>query len=119
MGKKKIIKKKPYPYLKKLIDSFDFPLPKNLPPISSLLVGYFSYDIIRYVEKIPDKCLDDLNIPDVRLLRPRTIIIHDNFLKKIYFIKNCFADQKIVNYSKYFSDQINNIKYFKKFNFSL
>ena len=116
-GKKKKIKKKPYPYLKKLIDSFDFPLPKNLPPISSLLVGYFSYDIIRYVEKIPDKCLDDLNIPDVRLLRPRTIIIHDNFLKKIYFIKNCFADQKIFNYSKYFSDQINNIKYLKNLTF--
>jgi len=50
------------------------------------LVGYFSYDIIRYIEKIPDKCLDDLKIPDIRLMRPKTIIIHDNLLKKIYII---------------------------------
>jgi len=61
-------------------------------------VGYFSYDIIRYIEKVPDKCSDDLKIPDIRLLRPKTIIIHDNLLKKIYFIVNCFADEKINNY---------------------
>ena len=39
--KTKIIKTKPYVYLKKLIENFSFKLPKNLPPISSLLVGYF------------------------------------------------------------------------------
>ena len=52
--KRKKIKGFPYPFLKKLIDSFNFILPKNLPPLCSLLVGYFSYDIIRYIEKIPD-----------------------------------------------------------------
>ena len=109
-NKKRIIKKSPYLYLKKLIDNFNFPLPKNLPPISSLLVGYFSYDIIRYIEKIPDKCLDDLKIPDARLLRPRTIIIYDNLYKKIYFIKNCYSDEKINNYPKYFLEEKKSIE---------
>ncbi len=64
--------------------------------------GYFSYDIIRYIENIPNKCKDDLKIPDARLLRPRTLIIHDNVKKKIFYIINCFADEKINNYeSKY------------------
>ena len=58
----------PYLFLKKLIQDFNFPIPKKLPPITSILVGYFSYDIIRYVEKVPDKCLDDLKIPDISLL---------------------------------------------------
>ena len=31
--------------------------------MSSMLVGYFSYDVIRYIEKI-DRCKDDLKIPD-------------------------------------------------------
>ena len=48
--RKKLINSLPYPFLKKLIENFNFPLPKNLPPICSLLVGYFSYDIIRYIE---------------------------------------------------------------------
>ena len=107
--KKSNIKAIPYIYLKKLIDDFNFSLPKELPSICSLLVGYFSYDIIRYIEKIPNKCLDDLKIPDIRLLRPKTIIIHDNLLKKIYFISNCFSDEKIKNYQEYFSDQKRNI----------
>ena len=120
-GKKKLINKSPYPYLKKLIENFNFPLPKNLPPICSLLVGYFSYDIIRYIEKIPDKCLEDLKIPDIRIMRPKTIIIHDNLLKKIYFIINCFGDEKITDYKKYYLNQLEVINSIKKlsFNFNL
>ena len=116
-NKRKNIKSSPYAFLKKLIENFNFPLPKNLPPLCSLLVGYFSYDIIRYIEKIPDKCLDDLKIPDIRLMRPKTIIIHDNVLKKIYFIKNCFADEKINNYQKYFSELKQNINFLKNLAF--
>ena len=117
-NKKKIIKADPYKFLKKLIENFNFPLPEELPPLCSLLVGYFSYDIIRYIEKIPDKCLDDLKIPDIRLMRPRTIIIHDNLLKKIYFIVNCFNDEKIINYKEYFNTQIKNIKIIKDLSFN-
>jgi anthranilate synthase component I len=110
---KKKINQDPYSFLKKLIEGFNFSLPKNLPPICSLLVGYFSYDIIRYIEKIPDKCLDDLNIPDIRILRPRTIIIHDNLLKKIFLIANCYADEKINNYNEFYKNKIQHIKNLK------
>ena len=116
-NKKKIIKGTPYIFLRKLIENFNFPLPKNLPPLCSLLVGYFSYDIIRYIEKVPDSCQDDLKMPDIKLVRPKTLIIHDNLLKKIYFIINCFADQKINNYSKYYSNQIKNIQNLKNLTF--
>ena len=81
--------------------------------MSSMLVGYFSYDIIRLIEKIPDKCIDDLKIPDIRLIRPKTIIIHDNLHKKIYFIINCFADQKITDYKKYYNLQVQKIRFLK------
>ena len=113
-NKKKLIKGLPYIFLKQLIENFSFALPKNIPPLCSLLVGYFSYDIIRYIEKVPDSCRDDLKMPDIRLMRPKKIIIHDNLLKKIYFIVNCFADEKISNYSKYYSNQIKSIQNLKK-----
>jgi len=117
-NKRKIIKASPYIYLKKLIQNFNFPLPKGLPPLSSLLVGYFSYDIIRYIEKVPDKCHDDLNIPDIKLIRPKTLIIHDNLYKKIYFISNCFSDEKISNYETYFYKVIQNISFLKSLAFN-
>ena len=116
-NKKRKIKGSPYIFLKKLISNFNFKLPKNLPQICSLLVGYFSYDVIRYIEKIPDNCKDALKITDVRLIMTKTIIIHDNLHKKIYFIINCFADQKIKNYKQYYDVQVQKIKFLKNLSF--
>ena len=102
-NKKKEIKTKPYIFLNNLIENFNFNTPKSLPPICSLLAGFFSYDIIRYIENIADNCKDDLKLPDVRLMRPRSVIIHDNLKKKIHFIVNCYSDEKITNYKKKFN----------------
>ena len=68
--------------------------------MSSMLVGYFSYDVIRYMEKIPDRCNDDLKIPDVRLSRPKNLVIYDNLRKKIYYIENIYSDTKIKDYKE-------------------
>ena len=111
-NKKKKIKGEPIKILNNIIKEFNFKTPKKLPSLCSLLAGYFSYDTIRYFEKIRDNCVDDLKIPDIRIMRPTTIVVHDNFKKKIFFIKNCFSDQKISNYSKKFleiQDELNSI----------
>ena len=112
------IKGSPKKNIENIIEKFKFKVPRELPPISSILSGYFSYDIIRYIENIPNKCIDDLKIPDSRILRPRTLIIHDNHKQKIYFIENCFSDEKIVNYQKKFSSikkEINNLIFLSRY----
>ncbi len=93
-GKIKRIKAKPLIFLNNLINKFNINIPKKIPSMSSMLVGYFSYDVIRYLEKIPDKCFDDIKIPDIKLSRPTNLIIYDNLKKKIYYIENIFSDQK-------------------------
>ena len=104
-NKKRIkLREKPDQLIEKIIEEFKFETPKKLPNICSLISGYFSYDSIRYIEKIPNNCKNDLNLPDVRLLRPRTLIIHDNLKKEIFFIINIFSDEKINNYKKKFDD---------------
>ena len=106
---KKKIKGEPKKIIEKIIEEFKFKTPAGLPPICSLISGYFSYDSIRYVEKIPNECKDDLGLPDVRLLRPRTVVIHDNLKKKIFFIINIFNDEKILNYKKKYFEIENEI----------
>ncbi len=96
----KILKKNPKKIIDQIIENFKFEIPKGLPNISSIISGYFSYDIIRYVEKIPNKCKNDLNFPDVRLIRPRSLIILDNIEKKIHFIRNFFKEEKVTDYLK-------------------
>jgi len=95
---KKKIRGNPDKIIEKIIEEFKFKTPAELPPICSLISGYFSYDSIRYIEKIPNKCKDDLRLPDVRLLRPRTLVIHDNLKKKNFYIINVFNNEKITNY---------------------
>ena len=97
-NKKIRLKDKPEIFIEKIIEDFKFETPKNLPNICSLISGYFSYDSIRYIENIPNNCKDDLNLPDVRLIRPRILIIHDNLKKEIFYICNIYKDEKIKNY---------------------
>ena len=103
--KKKLkLKKNPQTLIENIIEEFKFKIPSGLPSISSLISGYFSYDSIRYIENIPNTCKDDINVPDVRLLRPRTLVIHDNLKKKIFYIINIFKDETIKNYSKKYQE---------------
>ena len=127
-GNKRLkLKNKPSELIEKIIEDFKFEIPKSLPSISSLISGYFSYDSIRYIENIPNNCKDDLKIPDVRLLRPRTLIVHDNLKKKIFYIINIFADENIKDYKRRYSEiksELNLLiiqskikkKYYKNFN---
>ena len=114
-GKSRVIKVNPLKFLNKLICNFNSKVPNGIPKMASVLVGYFSYDIIRYIEKIPNKCIDDLKIPDVRLSRPRNLIIYDNFKKKIYFIENVYAETKIKNYFEKYQSIKRNFEIFEDY----
>ena len=116
IGEKKVkIKANPLKYLNKIIKDFKVKIPNQLPSMASMIVGYFSYDIIRYIEKIPNNCKDDLKIPDVRLSRPRNLVIYDNLKKKIHYIENVYADTKIKDYKDTYDSIIKKFKLFENF----
>ncbi len=102
--------KNPYLFLKNFIENFKFKIPQNLPNMSAMLAGYLGYDIIRYIEKIPNKNIDDLKIPDVRLIRPNILIIHDNILNKIFYIKLNFSNTNYDQERKSLLDEIKKTK---------
>ncbi len=108
--KVKILKGDAKKNIENVIESFKFKIPRELPSISSIISGYFSYDIIRYLENIPNKNKDDLKLPDARIFRPRELIIHDNIKKKLYFIVNVFCDEIIKNYKIKYKNIINQIE---------
>ena len=114
-GKNKIIKQRPLNFLNNLIHKFNTKVPRGVPSMSAMLVGYFSYDVIRYIENIPDNCIDDLKIPDVRLSRPKNLIIYDNLKKKIYFIENIYAETKIKSYFEKYQSIKRNFETFEDY----
>lgn len=61
------------------------PMP-HLPPLTSGLVGYMGYDMIRYIEDVPDTCTDDLDIPDMVQLLAEDMAVVDHHEGAIWLI---------------------------------
>lgn len=60
----------------------------NLPPLTSGLVGYLAYDMIRYIEDLPDTCEDDLDIPDMVQMLVEDMAVVDHHEGAIWLIAN-------------------------------
>lgn len=63
----------------------------DYPPFQGGAIGYFSYDCIRYIEKIPALAKDDINIPDVFFLLFDDVFIYDH-KEKVLWITTHYTD---------------------------
>src|SRR4029079_1775845 len=50
----------------------------NLPPLSGGMVGYFAYDLVRRLERLPELAVDDLKLPDMVMLLATDIAAVDH-----------------------------------------
>ncbi|MEZ0052869.1 anthranilate synthase component 1 [Mycobacterium sp. MAA66] len=60
----------------------------GLPPLSSGLVGYFAYDMVRRLERLPELVEDDLQLPDLVLLLATDVAAVDHHEGTITLIAN-------------------------------
>ncbi|MEW6200455.1 MAG: anthranilate synthase component I, partial [bacterium] len=65
---------------------------EKLPPFIGGGVGYFGYDIVRHIEKLPDTSEDDRNLPDLYLMLTDTILIFDHLRHKIQIVCSAHVD---------------------------
>lgn len=56
--------------------------PPDMPRFFGGLVGYFSYDFSRYLEKIPDLGKPALDLPEVYLVLNRVVVIYDHLTRQ-------------------------------------
>lgn len=82
----------PIKELKKILSRYKPVKIKGLPRFHGGLVGYFSYDIVRFLEKLPDKNPDDLKIPDMQFLLTDTFLAFDRVKHKIIVISNVHVE---------------------------
>ena len=61
------------------------PLP-NLPAFVGGAVGYFSYDAVRYLERLPDAPGDDLDVPEACFAVTDTLIVFDHLRHKVLVV---------------------------------
>ena len=68
----------PLDALRALVNECRFPLAAGLPPMASGLFGYMGYDMVREMERLPDRNADRLGIPDAIFLRPTVVAVFDS-----------------------------------------
>lgn len=91
----------PGQYIKQIIDENKSPKIDSLPPFTGGLVGYFSYDFIKYSEPTLNlDANDEENFNDVDLMLFDKVIAFDNFKQKIILIVNVKTDAFKENYEK-------------------
>ncbi|HWL70996.1 MAG TPA: anthranilate synthase component I [Geminicoccus sp.] len=72
--------------LRRLIGECRIDLPQGLPPMSAGLFGQMSYDMVRLMERLPEKNQDRLGLPDAVFLRPTLICVFDNVFDRMTLI---------------------------------
>lgn len=74
----------PMDALRAVIEDARCALPENAPSIASGLFGYLGYDMVRYLERLPEHAQSDpLDIPEALLIRPRLVVVFDALVQEI------------------------------------
>jgi anthranilate synthase component 1 len=64
----------------------------GLPPLTAGAIGYFSYDMVRLVESIPDTGRDDVGVDDCVMMFYRGLVAFDHVQHRVWVIRNVFTD---------------------------
>ena len=82
----------PLEELRKLMAEFHPVKVEGLPRFHGGAVGFISYDMVRFFEKLPDSTLDELQLPDCFFMLTDTILVFDHVNHKIKVVSNAHID---------------------------
>jgi anthranilate synthase component 1 len=82
----------PLEALRQLMSTYHPVEVEGLPRFFGGAVGYLTYDMVRFFERLPDRTVDDLSVPDCMFMITDTIVIFDHMLQKIKVVSNALVD---------------------------
>jgi len=75
---------RPLDALRDLVAESQIDMPPGLPPQSAGIYGYLGYEMVRYMEVLPNANPDDLHLPEAVLLRPSLLAVFDTLKDELY-----------------------------------
>ena len=82
----------PLTVMEQLLERYATEPIEGLPPLHSGAVGYLSYDIVRYVERLPDRPADDRGLPEMMWQFVGSLAALDRFGQTLTLVRNVFTD---------------------------
>ncbi len=78
--------------LRALVADCRMDVPPELPRALACLVGYFGYETIGLVEKLPRPDADPLGLPDMMFVRPTVVLIFDRLADALFLVAPVWPD---------------------------
>ena len=111
------LKGNPFDYLGTYLETYKLDKPIPDLPCSGGAVGYLSYDLGRFIEQLPTRTVDDLQLPDSSFGFYDVMLIFDNLYKQAYILSSGFPETdttkrlaRAQNRMEEFKDRINSFK---------
>ncbi len=99
-GRHASMKKKPLQKLRELLSNYRTEKVAGLPPFTGGAIGFFSYDFVHQIEKLPRAAKDDLHIPEAYFLFVDMVIAFDHILNKAWVIVNPGAREQEMGFRR-------------------
>jgi anthranilate synthase component I len=64
----------------------------GLPPLVAGAIGYFSYDMVRLIERLPKRLRDDIGLYDAMLMFYHGIVAFDHVQHRLWIVRNVYTD---------------------------
>jgi len=84
--------KDPISFLRAHVARFQPVRVPGLPPLVAGAIGYFSYDMVRLIERLPKRLRDDIGLYDAMLMFYRGLIAFDHVQHQLWIVRNVYAE---------------------------
>ena len=64
----------------------------GLPPLVAGAIGYFAYDMVRLIERIPDNARRRVKLDDAVMMFFLGLVVFDHVRHRVWIVRNVFTD---------------------------
>src|SRR6201998_3589343 len=82
----------PVAFLRTRIERFRPVRLPGLPPLVAGAIGYFSYDMVRLIERLPKRLRDEIGLHDAMLMFYHGLIAFDHVQHRLWVVRNVYTD---------------------------
>ena len=93
--------KDPVSFLRERIARFKPVRLPGLPPLIAGAIGYFSYDMVRLIERLPKSLRDEIGLFDAVLMFYQGLIAFDHVQHRLFIIRNVYTEGRESLQQKY------------------
>ncbi len=82
----------PVSFLRQRMEKFHPVRLPGLPPLVAGAIGYFSYDMVRLIERLPKRLRDEIGLYDAALMFYHGILAFDHVQHRLWVVRNVFTE---------------------------